>query len=142
MKSSTGAGAVSGCIVWAIVFGALSMCVLPLAMFVGGFTTASDIAIETTGGFICPEDTTPKVRTYATTSTDDFGNESPATGYELQCVDAGGDVVKTDPVGFAFLWMGILAAGGLIVAIVLAFVFAAPAGVVIARVLERNRKPK
>ena len=140
MKSSAGAGAVSGCIVWVIVFGVLSACVFPIAMGVGGFTSGSDFAIQTTGPFICPEDTTYQVHTYQTTSTDDFGNESPATGYELYCLDASGNVVKEDPITFAFLWIGILSAIGLIVIVILSFALAAPAGVLVARLLKRNDK--
>ena len=142
MKSSTSAGAISGCIVWALVFGALSTCIFPVTMAVGGFTSSSTIAIQTTGSIICPEDTTPEVYSYASTTTDDFGNSQPATAYELHCVDSSGDVVKEDPVGFAFLWMGILAAIGLVIIVILSFAFAAPAGVLIARLFNRTRKAK
>ena len=41
MKSGT-AGTVSGCIVWIIVFGILSTCLLPVAMRIGGITSAND----------------------------------------------------------------------------------------------------
>jgi hypothetical protein len=140
MKSAAGAGAVSGCIVWAIVFGALGLCIFPVAMVVGGFTLMSPAAVQTTGSIICPEDTTPEVISYASTSTDEYGNSHPSTAYELHCIDSRGDVVKEDPVGFGFLWMGILAGIGLLIAGVLAFVFAAPAGALIAGLLNRIRK--
>jgi hypothetical protein len=140
MKSSASAGAVSGCIVWALVFAALGTCIFPVVMAVGGFTSSTSIAIQTTGNIICPEGTTPESYSYATTSTDEYGNSHPATAYELHCVNATGEVVKEDPVGFAFLWMGILAGIGLVVAVILAFAIAAPAGVLIARLLNRNRK--
>jgi ABC-type glycerol-3-phosphate transport system permease component len=140
MKSSVSAGAVSGCIVWALVFAALSTCIFPVVMAIGGITSSSSIAIQTTGNFICPEDTTAESYSYPTTSTDEYGNSHPATAYELHCVDASGNVVKEDPVSFAFLWIGILAVVGFIVAVVLAFAFAAPAGVLIARLLNRSRK--
>jgi Na+-transporting methylmalonyl-CoA/oxaloacetate decarboxylase beta subunit len=55
-------------------------------------------------------------------------------------LDANGDVVKEDLVLYAFIWIGILSAIGLILAGVLAFVFDAPAGVLITRFLNRNRK--
>jgi Na+-transporting methylmalonyl-CoA/oxaloacetate decarboxylase beta subunit len=54
-------------------------------------------------------------------------------------MDASGQVVKSDPVGFAFLWIGILAGAGLVIAGVLAFALAAPAGVLIARFLKRKK---
>jgi Na+-transporting methylmalonyl-CoA/oxaloacetate decarboxylase beta subunit len=55
-------------------------------------------------------------------------------------VNAGGDVVKEDPVAYAFIWIGIMAGIGLILAGILAFVFAAPAGVLITRFINRNKK--
>ena len=77
-------------------------------------------------------------RTYATTTTDEYGNSQPSTAYVLQCVDINGEVVKEDPVLYAFIWMGAITGIGLILAGVLAFVFAAPAGVLIARLFNRN----
>jgi hypothetical protein len=48
--------------------------------------------------------------------------------------------VKEDPVLYAFLWMGIFVLIGLGIAAILAFALAAPAGVLIARILDRNKK--
>jgi hypothetical protein len=139
MKQAT-TGTVSGCLVWIIAFGALGMCIMPISMMVGGFTSVSDFAIQQMGAVICPENTTPDVRTYATTTTDENGNRQPSTAYVLQCKDANGEVVMEDPVGYAFLWIGIIAGIGLLLSGTLAFVFAAPAGVLIARLLGRIRK--
>lgn len=136
----TSAGALSGCLVWIIAFGVISMCILPVSMMVGGFTSFSDLAIQQTGRFICPENTTPDVYSYATTTTDENGNRQPSTAYVLQCKDASGEVVKEDPVGYAFLWIGVIAGIGLILSGILAFVLAAPAGVVIAKLLGRIKK--
>ena len=72
--------------------------------------------------------------------TDEFGNSHPATGYELRCVDESGEVVKTDPVGYAFLWIGVFVVVGLIVAGILAFVFAVPLGLLIGRLFKRTQK--
>ena len=140
MKSAT-AGTLSGFIVWIIACGLISSCLLPTAMLIGGFTSVSNFAIQQTGAIICPENTTPDVRTYATTTTDENGNRQPSTAYVLQCKDASGTVVMEDPVGYAFLWMGIFAASGLIISVILAFVFAAPAGVLIARLVNRRKNP-
>lgn len=141
MKSAT-TGTVSGCIVWFIAFGVISMCLVPIAMAVGGITSVSDFAINITGGFICPEGTTPETYSYATTTTDEYGNTQPSTAYVLRCVDSGGDIVQEDPVGYAFMWTGIVSAIGLIVAGVLAFALAAPVGVLIARLFKQNRNNK
>jgi len=139
MKSAR-TGTVSGCVVWLIVFCIMSSCVIPVASMVGGFSSGTDFAVSKVGPLVCPENTTPKIHTYATTSFDDNGFEHPATGYEIQCFDASGEVVKTDTVAFAFIWIGILAGIGLIIAGILAFALAAPAGVVISRFLNRNKK--
>jgi hypothetical protein len=134
----TTAGAVSGCIVWGIVFGGISTCLFPLAMLVGGFTSASNFAMQTLGTMICPAGTTAQAYSYATTTTDEFGNSQPSTAYELHCVDESGQVVKNDPVLYAFLWIGIFAVVGLAVSALLAFVLAAPAGVLIGRFLNKR----
>lgn len=140
MKSAK-AGALSGCIVWFIVFGILGSCLVPAGMMIGGFTSVTDFAIQTLEPLICPDRTTAKSRSYATTTTDDFGNSQPSTAYVMQCVDAQGEVVKADPVTYAFVWIGIASGIGLILAGILALVFAAPAGILLARVINRNRKP-
>lgn len=133
-------GAVSGCIVWIIVFGILSACLLPVSMIIGGFTSVSNFAMQTLSPVICPDGTTAESYSYATTTTDEFGNSQPSTAYELHCIDATGAVVKEDPVLYAFIWMGIIAVIGLVIAALLAFALAAPAGVLIARLLNRNKK--
>jgi len=133
MKQAT-TGTVSGCLVWVIAFFAISLCIFPLATAIGGFTSISDFAIKQTGAIICPEDTTPEVRSFAT-----YGS-GPSTTYVLECVNASGEVVKEDPVGFAFLWMGIIAGIGLVLSALLAFLLAAPAGVIVARLLNRIKK--
>ena len=140
MKSAT-TGAVSGCLVWIIACGVISMCLLPVSTAIGGMTAVSDFAIQQTGAFVCPDNTTSDVRTYETTTTDSNGFRQPSTAYVLQCVDASGNVVKEDPVGYAFIWTGIIASIGLVLSGVLAFLFAAPAGVLITKLINRIRKP-
>lgn len=138
---STKTGAVSGCVIWFIVFGVLGSCLVPTGMMIGGFTSVTDFAMQALEPLICPDGTTAKSRSYATTTNDDFGNPQPSTAYVMQCVDANGEVIKEDPVTYAFIWIGIIAGIGLILSALLAFVFAAPAGVLIARWINRNRKP-
>ena len=134
MKQAT-TGTISGCLVWIIAFGVISMCILPLSVAVGGITSVTDFAVRQTGAIICPDNTTPKIRSFAT-----YGS-GPSTTSVLQCVDASGDVVKEDPVGFAFLWIGIIAVIGLIISALLAFALAAPAGVLIGRFINRMKTP-
>jgi hypothetical protein len=139
MKNRT-TGALSACLVWVLLAGILSSCILPVFFVVGSVTSFSQYAIQLTGNYLCPEGTTPEGYTYDTTTTDDFGNAQPATGMELHCVDQNGTVVKNDPVLYAFIWIGVFALTGLIISGILAFVFAAPAGVLITRLLNRRQK--
>jgi len=132
-------GAISGCIIWVLLIGMVSGCILPIFIVIGSITSFTKIAINTTGKFLCPENTTPQSYSYETTSFDEYGNYTPATAFELQCVDVSGEVVKTDPVVYAFVWDGIFAFVGLIVAILITFALAAPAGALIARLLNRNK---
>jgi ABC-type glycerol-3-phosphate transport system permease component len=136
----TKAGTVSGCIVWIILFGILSFCFLPAAMTIGGFTSVTNFAMQTIGPLLCPEGTAGQSYSYATTTTNEYGNSQPSPAYELHCVDSNGEVVKKDPILYAFLWTGSIVVIGLVIAAFLAFAFAAPAGVLIARVLDRNKK--
>lgn len=128
-------GVISGCLVWIIACGVISMCILPVSMAIGGITAVSDFAVKQTGAIVCPDNTTPKIRSFAT-----YGS-GPSTTSVLQCVDASGEVLKEDPIGFAFLWIGIITLIGLIFSGVLAFLLAAPAGVLISKLLNRIRKP-
>jgi len=136
----TKAGTASGCVVWLIVFGILSACLLPVAGIVGGVTSVSNFAMQTIGSIICPDGSNAESYSYATTTTDEYGNSQPSTAYELHCIDATGAIVKEDPVLYAFLWIGIIALIGLGIAALLAFGLAAPAGMLIARLLDRNKK--
>jgi len=138
-KAST--GVVSGCLVWILAFGVISACILPVSMAIGGITSASNVAINFTGKFICPDGTTPESYSYATTTTDEYGNSQPATAYELHCVAANGEILKSDPVGYSFMWIGIFVVIGLVLTGVLALLLAAPAGVLISKLLSRIRKP-
>lgn len=141
MKSAT-TGTISGCVVWVIVFGVLSLCIFPVATVIGGFSSASGFAMQVMGPFICPDGSTAQSYSYATTTTDENGNRQASTAYVLQCVDANGEIVKEDPVVYAFVWIGVMVVFGLILAAILSFVLAAPAGVLISKAIERIEKNK
>jgi ABC-type glycerol-3-phosphate transport system permease component len=141
MKSAQST-AFSGCLICVLLVFILSTCILPVATAVGGFSSSSDYAIKTTGNWLCPDGTTPESYSYASTTTDEFGNSQPATAYELHCVDASGNVVKNDPIAFAFIWIGIFMLAGLILAVVLSFVFAVPGGMLVTKLLNKLKSPK
>ena len=140
--NNTKTTAVSGCIIWFLLISVIASCVMPVFFFAGVFSSYSNFAIDITGAWLCPEGTTPRQNTYTTTTTDEFGNLEPATAYELQCVDANGGVVKTDPIAYSFLWIGIFAVLGLIVSAVLTFVLAVPGGMLVTKVLNSLRGKK
>ncbi|MCL4529477.1 MAG: hypothetical protein M1282_08695 [Chloroflexi bacterium] len=139
MRSTT-TGTISGCIVWVLVFVVVSSCLLPVAFMVGSFTAETNFAIRRVGPMICPKATTPQIYSYETTMTDDNGFPVNATAYELHCLDSNGNVVKNDPIVFGFLWDGIMVGIALIVTAVLAFLLAAPAGVLISRLFKPKSK--
>lgn len=140
MKQSATAGTLSGCLIWVISIGIISSCILPIFFVIGSFTSFSQFAIRTTGKMICPDGTTAESYSYETTTTDEYGNSEPATAVELHCVDESGNVVKTDPVGYSFLWIGFFALTGIVVSAILAFALAAPLGVLIGRLFNRSQK--
>ena len=139
MKSAT-TSAVSGCLVWVVACGVIGMCVLPVSMAIGGITSASDFASKFMGGFICPDGTTPESYSYATTTRDENGNSQPSTAYELHCVSTSGEIVKKDTVGYAFIWIAVVVVLGLVFTGILAFMLAAPVGVLISKLLNRMKK--
>ena len=140
--NNTKTTAISGCVIWFLLICMISSCVMPIFFIVGSVSSFSEFAIQTTGGWLCPEGTTPESYTYATTTADEFGNQQPSTAYELHCVDSNGTVVKEDPVVYAFIWIGIWGAIGLILSGVLTFVFAVPGGMLVTKVLNKLRTPR
>ena len=134
--------AVSGCLIWFLLIFIIGSCVMPVFFVVGSISSFSEYAIHTTGGWLCPQNTTPESYSYETTSRDENGFEHPATAYELHCVDASGAVVKEDPILYAFIWIGIWALAGLIVSVIITFVFAVPGGMLVTTLLNKMKSPK
>jgi hypothetical protein len=115
---------------------------MPVFFVAASLSSFSEFAVQTTGGWLCPEGTTPQRHTYATTSTDEYGNSHPATGYALHCVDASGEVIKEDLVLYAFIWIVVLSLIGMIVCAVVCFIFAVPGGMLVTKLLEKLKSPK
>jgi hypothetical protein len=130
-------GTASGCVVWVLVFGLLSMCLCPTMVMIGGVTSAGPAA-GIIGAYLCPAGSTPEVITFSSTTRDEYGNEQPSTGYEMQCVAAGGEIVRAPSPDYAFYWIGALAAGSLLIAALLGLLLAAPVGGLIARWMARR----
>lgn len=132
---ATAVGTTSGCVIWILAFGLVSLCLCPIAAAIAGLssTLAADSVAELMGPYLCPEDSTADVVTFQTTITDDSGSEEAAVGYEMRCVDAAGTVVRESSPDYAFYWVGILILISLVVSGGLAFLVAAPLGAFIAR---------
>jgi hypothetical protein len=133
--NSAKVGAASGCIIWLITFFLLVSCLVPVGLVAGGISSGlnADFVAQTLGPYMCPADSTAQVYTYATTMWDQNNFEQPANAYELRCLDVNQKIVKNlGPIPF-FVWTGIFAVFGVVLAGLLAFVFAAPAGALIAR---------
>src|SRR5687768_955515 len=64
---NTGTTAVSGCLIWLILITIVGTCVMPVFFVAASLSSFSEFAIQTTGGWLCPEGTTPQRHTYATT---------------------------------------------------------------------------
>ena len=135
------AGTTSGCLVWLLLFAVLLTCLCPVAFFVAGFssTLGADTVAGVVGPYLCPANSSAEIITYQTTSQDDFGNSSPATGYAMQCVAADGAIVRAASSDYAFYWTGLLVGGSLIIAAAAALLLAAPLGGLVARFTQRRR---
>jgi hypothetical protein len=140
MKSAA-TGTASGCVVWTVGFCMLSFCVLTVALPLSGLMTTlnEDFMTSTMGPYLCPPDSTGEIVTHASTGTDSNGNIIETTAYEMQCVDANGVVVRERSSDYAFIFIGVVGLVGLVLAAVLAFVFAAPVGVLVANLTSRWR---
>ncbi len=88
-----------------------------LFVIIGGVTGSSDLAVRVTGAIICPDDTTAGTTTYTVMATGSNGVTTPSRQYILQCKDASGTVVLENDTNFMFLWAGILAGLGFILAL-------------------------
>ena len=142
MKSAT-TGAMSGCVVWMIVLFVLSACLIPVALMVGTFTSllSVDFVANTLGPYYCPQESTAEILTSKTTGNNPSGGgRYTSTSYEMQCVDSNGTVVREPSQDYVLPWLGIHAVIGLILSALIAFLLAAPAGVLIANLSNRLRK--
>ena len=137
---SVAAGTASGCVVWTIVFCIMSGCLLTIALPVGGITATTGFVVDIVGPYLCPQGSTGEIVTHPSTSTDSNGFSTPSTAYEMQCVDANGNIVRERNPDYAFIWIGIVAAAALLLSVLFAFLLAAPAGVLIAGLTNRLRR--
>jgi hypothetical protein len=94
-------------------------------------TVGGDFVARTLTPILCPDESHGEIITFATTSRDEFGNETPSTGYEMQCVDASGNITREPSPDYAFVWMAILLGMGLLLAALTALFLVAPASMLL-----------
>jgi hypothetical protein len=116
-------------LLWLLLFGVLFSCLCPSTMFVGVFasTLQADVVAGIVDDYLCPEGSTGEIITYLVIP------RRNTTDYEMQCVTAGGEIVRAPSPDYAFYWLGALAVGVSILAIILALLLMIPAGVWIGR---------
>jgi hypothetical protein len=127
-------GSISGCLVWGLLFSSLFIFLCPLAAAIGGVTSTlqADSVASLLEPYLCPENSKAQITTYQTTIQGEFGGESSATGFTMQCVQEDGKVVRPPSPDYAFYWIGILAMGSLVLTTGIAFVLAFTVGGLIA----------
>jgi hypothetical protein len=140
MKSgSAAAGALSGCTVWLVLVAVLSMCLVPVACLFTLFTSSSDLAASVVGPMVCPAGTTAEIETATETYTTDDGFTREALGREIVCTDHSGVVLARPEPLPGWIWTGLWTVVALGLAGLLALVFAAPAGVMVGKLLGRTK---
>ncbi len=130
MKSaSAGAGTISGCLVWLVLFFFGGMCLMPVALVFNAFTSASDLSASIVGPMVCPAHSTARIVDAGTTDIiDSQGVEQSAAATAMVCEDAAGKVVlEPDPLPF-YIWDAITCLFVPVVAGILALLLAAPLG--------------
>jgi hypothetical protein len=139
MKSLT-SGTISGCLTWVILFVVSIPCVWPLFFITLSLATHTDFSYQLMQPILCPAGTTLKVRTFDTTTTDSSHHSIGAVGHDMNCVDANDNLQKKDViVEYLLWWRGFGIIGGAIISALLAFLLAAPAGVLVARFFGRTK---
>lgn len=143
MKStSMAAGTVSGCLVWLVLVAVFGVCLIPLGFVFALFTETTELAARTVGPIVCPANSVAKIETSPTTYIDENGVELQAVGAEMVCVNEAGTVVANPAPLPNWVWGGLVFLSAVLLAGLLAFVFAAPAGVVVGGVISRLKKKR
>jgi hypothetical protein len=141
MKSTAAAaGGISGCVVWLVVLAVLLTCLAPAAFGFALITTTSNLAASVVGPLVCPAGSTAYIERAPTTFVDDQGFTREAMGAEMVCADSAGTVVARPAPLPNWIWTGLVCGAGLAIGAVLALALAAPAGVVVGRVVGRRQK--
>ncbi len=139
MKKSVFAGILAGCSFFAVIFILMGLCVALVASMGGLIMATTEFGARLVGPQVCPQGTRPELYSYPSTTTDENGQPTPTTAYELHCLDAGGNVVKVDTSSFLLVSMAYWFGAGLIVDFILALTLAVAIGALIGNAVHSQR---
>lgn len=134
--------AVSGCFTWIALLFVFGSFLLPASMFVGSMTSETNFAMNTMAKYMCPEGTTPQTSTSSVQKRGTDGKRYNDGIVELQCRNPDGSIVPNLSFLAGPAWIGVFILAGLLLAILFAFIFAVPGGILLNRMLEKMRGPK
>jgi len=140
---SLATGTISGCLIWGILFVVLAPILWTVVFITSSFMTFTNSSYRLMQPIVCPANTTLDVKTFDTTTTDSRHHSIGAVGHAMNCISSNGEILKKDViVEYLLYWRGVGLVSGVVLAIPLTFLFAAPAGALIARLLQRLTKEK
>ena len=138
---SLATGSISGCLVWVITFLVLTPILWLFVYMISSFMTFTEASYRVMQPVLCPANTTLKVETFDTTTTDSSHHSIGAVGHDMNCIDSDGNTLKKDVVvEYLLLWRLFGHLSGPFLAGLLAFLFAAPAGALVACFLPSRAK--
>jgi hypothetical protein len=122
----------------------LGLCLFPVVAISGSITSTlgGSYVAQVLTPVLCPEGSSGEIITFATTTHDEYGNETPSTGYEMQCVDAAGNITREPSADYAFIWLAVVAGGGLLMCALLALLLSIPVNMLINRLFGKTRQPE
>ncbi len=142
MKPAPVVGTISGCLIWFLLMAIVAPIFFGLSQFVGAFTNLTGLAKQITTPLVCPAGTGVRVDVVPSTYVDSNGFESPSVANEFNCVDGKGQLVADKTHEQEFLWNAIVAGASLILSVLFSFLFAAPFGLFIDRLMGIFKRPQ
>lgn len=139
-SASVTVGTVSGCLIWLVLAGGLLSCLIPLAFFIPSFTKNTALSAAIVGPLVCPASSRAKIETTGDQMLDEYGNVVALSSAQTVCVNSDGQVIARPGVQADLVWGVVVILTLLVLSAVLAFIFAAPAGVIAARIMHRLMK--
>ncbi len=132
MKSLT-AGSVSGCLIWLLGFIVVAPCLISVATFAGGLSSAflAEPIARLFEPYLCPDNSKAEI-VYSLI-------HRFSVNIEMQCVNANGSIVRGLSPDYAYYWIGLLMVGSLVVSGLLPLLLAAPLGALVTRSAHRSR---